>query len=415
MTDRPKVIFYAPLLEYPAAGGAQLKVLTAIKALNQVSELHVVTTIAETRLGSAEALSFLRTHSHRIVHLPSSRFWSNRPFVDRVLRKLRRVAPRLFTKRDLPFLLDYAGTHDINTFWIDHVFEHSFALFLALRRARPLARIVGDTCAVFSRFILREVPLETNPVRRAWILLKGRRMERDERRLLTSADVLTAVSAVDAEFFRSIAPDPRKVRLFSNVVDLADYRANGSDHTPLKGRPVLLLGSFGHANSPMDRAAKWMAEDVMPVVRRHIPDAQLYIVGRNADKTQAFRAGPGTTVVGQVPSMVPYLRATELTVVPLKFESGTRIKILESGAAGVPCVSTTLGAEGLDVTHEENILIADTTEDFAAAIVKILSDRHYADLLGQKLHKLVAERYTMEILAREGRSIIDYLGARDHR
>ncbi len=97
-----------------------------------------------------------------------------------------------------------------------------------MRKSKLLgnAIIVGDTCSVYSRFILRELPLVTNPIRRLWISIKGRRKEWEERELTASADVVTAVSAQDAEYFRSIARDPERIKLFSNVVDLADFQLN---------------------------------------------------------------------------------------------------------------------------------------------------------------------------------------------
>lgn len=410
MTGRLKVLFYAPILEYPPAGGPQLSVVNAVKVLHRISELHILTTIPPDRLGSKGAKEFFQSHSYGLVHLPSSGFRATQPLADRVLRKARRVFAPAIARRDVAFVIEYAARNGIDLFWIDRVFEHAFAVFSELRRRLPFAVIVGDTCSVFSRFILREVPLITNPVRRSWVILKGRRKERQERRLVQSANVVTAVSALDANYFRSIAREPERVKLFSNIVDLDDYRDDGKPRAPLKGRPLLLLGSFGHQNSPMDRAAKWMAEDVMPIVWREIPDAHLYVIGRNADKTQGTRAGESITVVGQVPSVVPYLRGAAATLVPLRFESGTRFKILESGAASVPCISTTLGAEGIGVTHNENILIADTAETFAAAIVKVLGDPDFAEMLGRNLHSLIEAKYSLETQTREGSAIIQYLG-----
>jgi len=107
--------------------------------------------------------------------------------------------------------------------------------------------------------------------------------------------------------------------------------------------------------------------------------------------------------------MQPYLQQAVVTLVPLKYESGTRFKIIESGAASVPCISTTLGAEGLSVTHGKDILIADETNDFVNAIVQILNDPQLGEELGRNLRALVEREYNTETQAEQGREIINYL------
>ena len=122
----------------------------------------------------------------------------------------------------------------------------------------------------------------------------------------------------------------------------------------------------------MDRVADWCCKVIFPIVWQSVPDAKLYIIGRNSELSQKHNETNNVEVVGRVTSMRPWLERAKLTVVPLSHESGTRFKIVESGAAGVPCVSTTLGAEGIDITMEKDILIADTAEAFAESIISVL-------------------------------------------
>jgi len=95
--------------------------------------------------------------------------------------------------------------------------------------------------------------------------------------------------------------------------------------------------------------------------------------------------------------------------VPLKFESGTRFKILEAGACRVPLVSTTLGAEGIPVVHDKDILIADDPVDFAAAIVRILEEPKLGRRLADNCYQLVAANYSVEALVNEAEAILEYL------
>ena len=94
---------------------------------------------------------------------------------------------------------------------------------------------------------------------------------------------------------------------------------------------------------------------------------------------------------------------------PLKFESGTRFKILEAAACGVPIVSTSLGAEGLPVINEKHLLIADDADQFAAAIVRLINDRQLAQELARNCQELVRRAYSVERLEQEAMEILGYL------
>lgn len=410
---KPKVLFFAPVLEYPPAGGPQLSVINAIKVLHRISELHIVTTVPRADIASAQAQAFLKSHCHALVYAPTSRWASRHRFTNRAIRKLMRMAKGLAARFDVPFVVDYAQRIGIELFWIDRVIEHAFGVFHRLRRTLPKALIVGDTEAVHSRFVLREVPMIVNPLRRALVERRGRRAQREEAELVNSADAVTAVSEIDADYFRALARQPSRVRRFSNVVDVEDYITVPPEALSLKQPRILLLGSFGHVNSPMDRAARWLGEEIMPLVWQKVPEAHLYIIGRNSQHTQAQLNGPNVTVVGQVPSVLAYLKEAAATLVPLKYESGTRFKIVESGAAAVACVSTTLGAEGLDVTDGVDILIADDAKGFADAVIRLLSDPALRSSVAEGLHRLVLAKYSLDQQTREGISILSYLGLTD--
>jgi glycosyltransferase involved in cell wall biosynthesis len=403
---KTKILFFAPILEYPPAGGPQLSVVNAVKVLSRISELHIVTTVPQERLRSAESIEFFRSHCHSLIYSPTSRWMSNHKLVDRLLRRSRRLLAPVLACFDVRCMIQHAKREGIEIFWVDRVLEHAYAVFRMLRRMRPEAAVVGDTEAVYSLFLMRELPMVKNPLRWLVIWLRGKKTQMEERSLVSKADAVTAVSDIDAEFFRRLGREPGKVMRFSNVVDLEDYRNIVPPLPKLRKPCALLLGSFGHVNSPMDRAARWVAEDIMPIVWRSVPEAHLYIIGRNSHITQAELNCERITVVGQVPSVLPYLKQAALTLVPLRFESGTRFKIVESGAAAVACVSTTLGAEGLDVRHGDNILIADETDSFAEAMISVFSSPELQHKLGSNLHELVRRNYSLEKQTKEGEMIL---------
>jgi glycosyltransferase involved in cell wall biosynthesis len=151
---------------------------------------------------------------------------------------------------------------------------------------------------------------------------------------------------------------------------------------------------------------------VLPLIREQVPSVNLYLAGKGSDRNLGplvERADPHIIVTGRVSSMLPFLTNSDVCIVPLRFESGTRFKILEAGASGTPVVSTTLGAEGLPVESGRHLLIADTAEGFAEAIVRVIRDRTLAASLSIELKLLVKSGFGIDRLAAEGAAVLGYL------
>lgn len=403
-----KVLFTTPVLEHPAAGGPQLRIENSIKALGQVCELHVVSRVSRGNLGGVDAERYISGLCRSFSYAPSCRWRST----NRYLRKLQSIFGEmtgLDVSRDARYLMDEVDRLGIDVLWFGYG-NISFPLMLAVRKARPKLKLVCDTDSVWSRFVLRELPYAGTALRRTAITRKGLQKEAEERAWVRMCDVTTAVSEVDAEYYRSIAPESQRVRIFSNVIDLASYREVPPAPSGLKKPCMFLAGTFGHYNSPMDTAARWVLEEILPRVQAQIPEVHFYIVGKGSDRTLGHASGPSVTVTGKLPSVLPYLYHADVSLVPLKFESGTRFKILEAAACNVPIVSTVLGAEGLPVVHEKHALLADEAEQFATAVVEMIHNKAAAQQLAKNCHQLVQRGFSVEHLENEARDILGTLG-----
>jgi glycosyltransferase involved in cell wall biosynthesis len=166
-------------------------------------------------------------------------------------------------------------------------------------------------------------------------------------------------------------------------------------HTPSLERPVrhdvvLFVGSFNYG--PNLDGARWLLDEVLPVLEERVPDVQVRLVGRSADAVPV-RSGR-VTAAAHVPDLSADLAAAALSVVPLRHGSGSRIKILESFAHGIPVVSTTVGAEGLAVQRGEHLLVADDAVGFADACASVLQDSALAHRLTASAHARYMERYS---------------------
>ncbi|HEY7425432.1 MAG TPA: glycosyltransferase family 4 protein [Gemmataceae bacterium] len=208
------------------------------------------------------------------------------------------------------------------------------------------------------------------------------------------AETLLTVSESDRSHF--VALGGRAVRLVPNAVDCAAYDSLPTGRRP--GPPVLLyVGAMSWA--PNASAACFLASELLPKVRRQFPDIRLRIVGRNpTTEVEALRHLAGVEVTGTVESMIPHLEEAHALVVPLEAGGGTRLKILEAFAAGLPVVSTPVGCEGLGVTHGEHLLVADR-EQFAENVLALLADERLGTQLAARARALVREQYDWAIVS----------------
>lgn len=403
-----KILFTSPVLEHPAAGGPQLRIENSIKALSKVSDLFVVSRNAEYTMGGKEATKFYSDYSQQFLFVPSVDTLSYNKYV----RKLQRIYRKLFTaplSRDAHYIVEVAQKNQIDIIWFGYG-NISYDLIKMVKKINPNLKVVCDTDSVWSRFILRELPYETDTKRIAQIKAEGIAKEAEEAEWVNVCDITTAVSEVDAEYYSKLAIDKNKIMLFSNVIDMETYKYPPQKPDEFKNPSIYLAGTFG-PKSAMDKAARWFIDDIFPLVKHEIPDIHFYIVGNGSKETLADIHDENISILGKMPSVLPYLCHADVSLVPLRFESGTRFKIMEAAACRIPIVSTILGAEGIPVENEKNILIADEPTDFAKAIIRLINDNAFAEIIANNCYDLIAKNNSVESLAEEAKKIIERVSA----
>lgn len=397
-----KILFTTPILEHPAAGGPQLRIENSIKALSRISDLYIVSRCPEHAIGGQDVFSYYQSICKDLYFAPSANGFSR----NRYIRKLQRIARHFFVN-DAQYLLSLVDTLGADVLWFGYG-NISFDLIKQVKTLRPNLKVVCDTDSVWSRFVLRELPFESDPRRREKIAQDGAAKEREEREWVNLCDVTTAVSNVDAEYYKSFAMNPERIMLFSNAIDFDMYATRHSQPESPAQPYIYFAGSFG-PKSPMDKAARWFINDIWPLIKREIPDLSLCIVGRGSKETLSDIQDQSIYIMGKMPTVLPFLQHASVAIVPLQFESGTRFKIMEAAACRIPIVSTTLGAEGIPVTHEEDVLIADVPEVFADSVLKLLTDSKLALSLAKKCYELIASNNSIHTISREGKNILDFL------
>jgi glycosyltransferase involved in cell wall biosynthesis len=290
---------------------------------------------------------------------------------------------------------------DFNIVQVESIHLMGYLPIIRAARSQPL--IICDWHNIESELMSRYSEREGNIIRQWYARRTARLMRNFEQRALSDFDAHITVSERDAERLRSLNSKAR-IFVIENGVDAAHYSDDQLEHahatwrnqqapsnSPIRNRIVFVGSMDYHAN--IDGAVSFSRE-VWPRLRERNPDLNFTIVGRDpAPEVRELASIPGIEVTGTVDDVRPYYREAMAAVVPLQVGGGSRLKILEALAAGVPVVSTTLGAEGLEVTHDKNILIADTTEKMIEAIIKLIEKPAQRNQLPEAGRSLISNRY----------------------
>jgi len=242
----------------------------------------------------------------------------------------------------------------------------------------------------------RYASVPQHPLRRAYFRLQWRRMQRHEARECRRFAHVVAVSALDAEIIR------RKYAVTSvdfvpTGVDLEYF--SSSPPQPRESRELVFVGSMDWM--PNDDGIRWFASEVFTRVQQRVKDVRLVVVGRSPSQglRELASRNQAIEVTGTVADVRPYLQRATLSVVPLRVGGGTRLKIYEAMAMGVPVVATAIGAEGLPLRNGEHLLIADTPDEQVSAICTLLADPARAARLAANALRHVQEHCSWNAVA----------------
>jgi polysaccharide biosynthesis protein PslH len=258
-----------------------------------------------------------------------------------------------------------------------------------IREAAPDAAVIADWHNIESEIVSRYASTNESAARRLFARRTAQLLERAESTLLTACDQHTVASDRERDTLQRRSP-AAVVGTVPNGVDVSYYAQTGGAVSDAC-RDILFVGSMDyHANID---AVQWMVRDGWPKIRSVNPGLRLVIAGRKPAPSVLALACEDVLVTGTVEDVRPFYARALVVVVPLRVGSGTRLKILEAMAAGVPVVSTTLGAEGLRVEDGVNILVADTGDEIATAICRLATRPEWRDRLVRAARDLVTKAY----------------------
>jgi glycosyltransferase involved in cell wall biosynthesis len=240
--------------------------------------------------------------------------------------------------------------------------------------------------------VIRDQPAERRRLTSAWRQrLTWRKYAAFTRQLIATASRTTVVSERERRCLAEAGCDPSRIAVLPNGV-AGDYL---DMHVPKQADTLIYAGSPTYA--PNLDAVRWFVTEILPRVRAVRPTVRLVVTGRHDGiPIASLGQGDGVIFTGQVADVAAHVAGSAVSIAPLRRGGGTRLKILEAMALGTPVVSTTKGAEGLQVRHGAELLIADTPEAFARSILDLLEQPARALAIATQARRCIAEHYTWQ-------------------
>jgi len=249
----------------------------------------------------------------------------------------------------------------------------------------------------------RHFEMARNPLWKAVSWREWKAMEAAERRYLRKADQVLTVSENDREVFARFL-DPRKLTVIPTGADTEFFQPSGEMVTP---NSLVFTGSMDWL--PNEDGILYFADEIFPLIRRHVPDVTLSIVGRKPSRRVKDLASrvPNIQVTGWVEDVRPYLAKGAVCIVPLRIGGGTRLKIFEAMSMAKAVVSTSIGAEGLPVKNGEHILLADDPASFAETTLQLLGNASQRAQIGHAARQLVEENYSWSTVSADFAQVLE--------
>ncbi|NWF71413.1 MAG: glycosyltransferase [Chloroflexi bacterium] len=354
----------------------------SVPFLNEALKRHNVSVLS---FGSAEEERIFRQHYtgtlKRIVFVNTER--------PRLLKLLRRVYALLTGKGFFHQLYRSQMQKELDALVRTDSFDviYCATALLGCYRFPKGIPLVGDTHNVEHDILRRSVREARDIFSKLYWFVEYKIGKRRELRFCRKFDVLTTTTERDASIFRTELPGC-DIKVISNGVDplfLQPMDARAEQNT------MVFTGLMSYLPNP--HGVAYFLDDVLPLISAAVPDAKVYIVGKDPPKWLRAKSSDKVIVTGFVEDVRPYIARGQVFIIPLLIGGGIRGKALEAMAMRKAIVSTSVGYEGIPLENGKTVLVGDTPREFADAVMRLFRDPLLRSALGESAHKLVLEKY----------------------
>jgi sugar transferase (PEP-CTERM/EpsH1 system associated) len=386
-----RILCLTSRLPYPPNRGDRLRAFHFIEHLSRDHELSLISFVSDE--SQREHIAPLRRYCEDVQVVPMKRYQS-----------IATAAGNLWRRQPLQALYYRSSAMRrrvdaiLATRTFDAAYVHLFRMAPYVARHPELYRVV-DLTDVISKEISRSLDYR-DPISRLIYRFERPRIQRYERWVAETFEETWLISEADQAALAADCPQAN-IQVVANGVDTEQFYPTGESSQP---NSLVFVGHMGVPHN-VD-AARYLVQDILPLVRREIPDANLRLVGANpVPNVQRLARASGVTVTGFVPDLNAALNRSAVFVAPLRFAAGVQNKVLEAMAAARPVVTTSLVNEGLRADPGRHLLIADDPGTIARQVITLLRDRQLRTNIGQAAVTFVKQKYTWEHAAERMRVI----------
>jgi glycosyltransferase involved in cell wall biosynthesis len=385
-----RILFVSAYLPSRVAG-APVRFLGLLSALARTHSVSVLAFAPETSM-AAESAEQTGGYCEEVVTVPN-RLMGLRGASKRLLQLRSLMSPRS-QSRTLHASASFQAALDDMAARSKYEIVQVEGCYMAQYRFPTGSAVVLDEHNVEYEILRRSSNVARGLPRKLFNRLDYVKLRTEEERTWRSADACAVTSPRDEAAVLHAVPNARTA-VVPNAVDLDFFSPRGLEPEP---STLLFFGALNYF--PNVDAVTFFASDVMPLLERTHPSLKLVVVGSLPPPSIQRLAAANVTVTGAVDDVRPYLERARAVVVPLRVGGGTRLKILEALAMGKPVISTRVGAEGLAVTGDQDILLGDDAESFAAQVRRALDDDALTRRLRTAARSLVESKYQWTASAR---------------
>ena len=393
---RLRLLVLTPQLPYPPRQGTSIRNYNLIRYLARNHDIDLVSFLAPGDELSSD--SPLHEICDRITVVPQPERSMRDRLISTILASQPDMALRLSSAAMFD-VIDRLALPSYDAVQVEGIEMAPYGLHLAQTvtgRPLPPAFVFDDhNCEYLlqKRNALSDLRHPDRWMAATYSLVQWRKLRRYEQRVCDRADLVVAVSDPDRAALECLRISSEMI-VAPNGIDTDAYVDMFGDG--VGNSNIVFTGKMDYR--PNIDAALWFGSQVFPIVQSGAPEATFQIVGqRPHPRLDALRSNNRIEITGEVPDVRPYLSEASVFVIPMRVGGGTRLKVLEAMAAGLPIVTTSLGIEGIPVQNDRELLIADSPAAFAEAVLLLLDDQRdgagVSRRLGQAARRFVVACY----------------------
>ena len=388
-----KILWLKTELLHPVDKGGKIRSYYMLKELKR--SCHITYLTLDDGTADNKARELANEYCHELVCVPHrQREKFTAGFYVELLLNLASELPYAIKKYESP-----AMRHEITARVAQGSFDVLVCDFLAPAVNVPSGlncRSVLFQHNVEAMIWKRHYDVQTNVAKRAYLYRQWQKMRAFEAKSCLQFDSVVAVSREDRELMQQ-QYGVDQIYDVPTGVDTEYFRPSGR----LTSQPKNLVFTGSMDWLPNEDAIRYFTAQIMPLIEHAVPGVTLTVVGRNPypSLVELSERDPSVVVTGRVEDVRPFMEEAAVYIVPLRIGGGTRLKIYEAMAMEKAIVSTSIGAEGLPVTDGKDILLADTPEAFAEAVVNLIRQESSAAELGKQAAAKVRERFGWDTVA----------------